>query len=150
MPPGAPLRRVLVPLDGSDLAEQAVQPAAEIARRLHAPLTLLQVVPSEIEIYMGSNYVAYLFDILDQLKAAADEYLDAQADAVAAVGVACEVQVAVGSAPAQISEAARVNPDTLIVLSSHGRSGLGRAVLGSVADRVIHESHGPVLVIRAA
>lgn len=145
----APVSRVLLPLDGSDLAEQALPAAAAIAKQLGIPLTLVQVVPSELEIYMGSNYVAYPFDIMDQLKAAARAYLDAQVGAAEKGGAACEVQVAVGAAAVQISEAARAVAGTLIVLSSHGRSGLGRAVLGSVADRVIHESHSPVLVIRA-
>ncbi|MSQ27252.1 MAG: universal stress protein [Dehalococcoidia bacterium] len=143
------LARVLVGLDGSDLAEAALPYAAELARRLKLTVTLVQVVPSEVELFAGSNYVAYPIDIVSELKAAAGEYLDEKAAQVSGAGLICDTVVGVGGPVSHLIEAANHVPGTLIVVSSHGRSGLGRTILGSVADRVIHESHGPVLVVRA-
>ena len=142
------LARILVGLDGSDLAEAALPYAAALARRLQLPLTLVQVVPSEVELFAGSNYVAYPMDIVSEIKAAAGQYLEEQASKLGAEGIVCDTAVEVGAPVTHLIEVANRHPGTLIVLSSHGRSGLGRAVLGSVTDRVIHESHGPVLVVR--
>ncbi|MEK7214987.1 MAG: universal stress protein [Chloroflexota bacterium] len=147
--PASGLTRVLVGLDGSELAETALSYAAELAEGLRLTLTLVQEVPSEVELFAGSNYVAYPIDIVSELKAAAGEYLEEKAAQLSGAGLICDTVVAVGGPVSHLIEAANRLPGTLIVVSSHGRSGLGRAILGSVADRVIHESHGPVLVVRA-
>ncbi|MEK7214004.1 MAG: universal stress protein, partial [Chloroflexota bacterium] len=146
---GPPLARILVGLDGSDRAEASLPYAVALAQHLKLPLTLTQVVPSEVELFPGPNYVDYPDDIVAELIANAGEYLDKHARKLDGEGIVCDTKVEVGFPATQLIGVANRQPGTLIVLSSHGRPGLDRALLGDVTGRVIHESHWPVLVIRA-
>lgn len=117
--------RVLVPLDGSDLAARGAQVGAHLASALGVPLALLAVVPDAPEIP----------PVRDRLRAQID----------AGVLPDGELTVRAGLMPAAtIIEAAA--PDTLVVMASHGRGRLTGAVLGSVAEAVVREGRLPVVV----
>ena len=126
----ADVRHVLVPLDGSPLAERMVGPATTFARAVGADVTLL---------------IAQA----DARHADADGYLAKQAATVRAGGLAVETRVVgQGHAADAIVTAAEARPGTVIALATHGRGGLSKLVWGSVTDQVVHRARGPVLVFK--
>jgi nucleotide-binding universal stress UspA family protein len=137
-------RRILVPLDGSPLSERSLPVAIQVARATGARLILLQVVwvsgmPSET---------------LDQHHFRAMQtgtsYLEQIATALTKNDLAVETVVAPGDAVERILEEIALRDIDLVVMSTHGRSGLGRWMYGSVAEAVLHHSRAPVLLVRAA
>jgi nucleotide-binding universal stress UspA family protein len=127
---------VLVPLDGSALAEQVVRPAADLAGLLGAGCTLLGVEAPDAPAPAEAEARAYLERVAARLRAAG-------------LRVATRVVVARHAAEAILEQASAQKSD-LIALATHGRGGLSRVVLGSVADRVLQGASGPVLVYRPA
>lgn len=135
--PEPSLQRLLVPLDGSPLAEQALAPALELARLLEARCTLLRVVET------GPAAEA----VLDEHRADAETYLRSAAQRLAGSVLPVRTRVVVARHAAE-AIAAEARASDLIVLATHGRGGIRRLLLGSVASKVIHESPVPVLVCR--
>jgi nucleotide-binding universal stress UspA family protein len=137
------LQTILVPLDGSTLAEGALGRAAELAGDTGARLLLLRAV--EASALLGTDRV----DAEVRLVRDAEEYLaavSARARAMGARNVATSVWY---GAPAwAIPEAARAYGADLIVMTTHGRSGLGRLILGSVAEQVLRATTAPILLLR--
>jgi nucleotide-binding universal stress UspA family protein len=134
---------ILVPLDGSALAEAALLPAIELARERGAKVVLLRAAEA---------HARPMVDPTEAQVAAvreAEQYVAGVRDRVRQRGVA-DVEASVWyGAPAQaIVEAAQFRKADLIVMSSHGRSGLGRLVLGSVAETVLRSTAVPILLIR--
>jgi nucleotide-binding universal stress UspA family protein len=146
----ATIRRLVVALDGSPLAEHALSPARDLARALAVPLVLLHVVdflqPAfAADPYGGANYQ----QLLTMVEAGAASYLGEVAARERAHGLTVET-VQVTGAPAEvIAHYVRAHPDSLLVLGTHGRSGWRAAVIGSVARRVVLLAGGPVLLVRA-
>ena len=134
---------ILVPLDGSALAEAALAPAIELARANNAKLVLLRATEA---------HAAPLTDLTEAQVAAvrgAEEYLDSVRTRINAVELAAvDTSVWYGPPAEAIVEAARFRRADLIVMSSHGRSGVGRLVLGSVAETVLRASTVPILLLR--
>lgn len=121
----------LVPLDGSKLAEKAAVTAAELARRCSARLVFLMVCPT-------SERQAEAADYLDRLaRSARHEGLEARGEAY------------LGEPAERIVRAAKEDGADLIIMSSHGRTGLARTVFGSVAETVMRLAHCPVMVVKA-
>ena len=161
--PESSLRSVVVPLDGSPLSELAIPHAISVAGALSAGITVLRITPSEDQYRtqlnlalpeMGTGTMPD-FDMAspDELTAddaaEASDYLDDVRNRMSidhAHGVATEHQVNDNIAQT-IIERASAQP-SLVAMTTHGRSGVGRMVLGSVTDRVIRHSNLPVLVIR--
>lgn len=145
------LRLLLVPLDGSALAEQVIPTAESFARALGLRLRLLRVVSMPVlafaDAYGAASAEAYV-QVLEGLEEEADRYLADQAAAFAARGIEADVIRGRVDAAAEIVRTAEQEEGTLVMMSTHGRSGLGRAVLGSVADRVVREHRGPVVLLR--
>lgn len=140
------VRRILVPLDGSELGERALPMAIEMAKALGASVLLAEVMRWAAQTYAfgGADVNAAMID--EELNKAAESYLDGVAKGLDAdLNVATEV---LRGAPADclIDLVAREHVD-LVVMSSHTRSGVARAVLGSVADRMTR-SNAPVLLVR--
>ena len=137
---GAPaFKRILVPLDGSDLAATALPPAVELARGAGAELILLRAVEQQ------PQYVSLLMMRRDQAAAALDAL-------VADIGLQVPVTPVVAadyrdSAEAIVEEAARHQAD-LIVMATHGYGGVRRWMLGSVADKVLQAAPAPLLLVR--
>ena len=134
--------KILVPLDGSRLAEAALGEAMEFARA-GAALVLLRAAEAA-RVPMADPTEAQVAVVRE-----AEAYLDGVAERARAAGVA-DVQTSVWYGPPgeAIIEAAHVRKADLIVMSSHGRSGLGRLVFGSVAETVLRGTTTPILLIR--
>lgn len=141
--PRAPLL-VLVPLDGSPLAELALPHAALLAKRLPSRLLLLRVNPE-----IGGGLDPYTMRRLaEEDGAVARAYLAEQQRKLAEIGVGAEGVVRVGEPVSAISDVIRERGVAFVVMTTHGRSGLQRAFFGSVADRLLRESPVPVMVVR--
>jgi nucleotide-binding universal stress UspA family protein len=140
------LANILVPLDGSALAERALAKALElISDTPTATLVLLRA--AEATTLPGADPTEAQIAAVQE----AESYLETVAQRLAEEGVANVLtSVWYGPPAPAIIEAARVRDIDLIVMSTHGRSGLGRLILGSVAESVLRGTHTPVLLLRAA
>jgi nucleotide-binding universal stress UspA family protein len=134
------MQTILVPLDGSELAERALGPALQLAHARHASILLLQVVPQHAR-----------EPIEDQTAdlAAAEAYLSRVANRLRQQHATVVVEACAGPTVDRIVDEARLWHNGLIVMSTHGRGGLDRLLHGSVADAVIHRARVPVLLIPA-
>lgn len=144
---------ILVPLDGSPLAEVALPYAEEFADRLGAEITLLQVVSLSIHAYPAAEGVIeipYADEEEKLLEARAKEYLERVGGRLKAKGVSVQPEVRVGLAADEITNYAARGDVGLVVMATHGRSGIGRWVLGSVAQKVVRATNRPLVLIRAA
>lgn len=139
--------QVLVPLDGSDEAEKALSPARDLALTLGSELLLLSVV-EPIAVYPYRHLEA-IGDLAEIQEAEAEQYLGQVATKLrTADGVAVSTRITHGEAAAQICAVAREVDAAAIAMFTHGRSGLARVLLGSVATRTLHQSTVPVLIYR--
>jgi nucleotide-binding universal stress UspA family protein len=150
-PPDTGSRRALVALDGSPFAEAALGPAQDLARALGAGLVLLRVVEPPGAAF-GGALGEVPSDPTGEL-AAARAYLDAVPGRLPAPpesgAGAAPAGRALAGAPAQtIAAVAGEEAVSAIAMATHGRSGLARAVLGSVATEVLHRTSVPVLLVR--
>jgi nucleotide-binding universal stress UspA family protein len=137
------VKTILVPLDGSIVAEAALTPAVDLAREAGARLVLLRAAQAHT-LPMADPIQAQV-DVMRE----AQEYLAAARARVTAAGVRdVEISAWYGPAVEAIVEAARYRHADLIVMSSHGRSGVSRLVLGSVAESVLRATAVPILLIR--
>ncbi|MFW5905190.1 MAG: universal stress protein [bacterium] len=141
--------RLVVPLDGSGTAEVALKPALELAEAFSARVTALQVVPAAVELtsVQGVRGVRLEGEGHRRRIAEARSHLEAVAERLAGAPVDFRVVEHQSAAEGVIRTARELEAD-LIVMSSHGRGGLARVVLGSVADKVVRGSVLPVLVVR--
>jgi nucleotide-binding universal stress UspA family protein len=154
VPPGAPDAwsvpehpALLVPLDGSAVADQALDTAVPLARALGAALHLLRVVePIHYAAYYDAPVLVRRTPDIEV--AQAERHLQALAERLMAAGHAVTTQVVVGQPAAQIVEVARERGAVLTVLATHGRGGLARFVMGSVATDVLRHAAGPLLLVR--
>lgn len=143
-------RRLLVPLDGSALAEKALAHAQELARLFGSELILLRVVVSPYTLVAPDLILAGADPDLPALRANAEAYLRSVASRLEGQGVTVRTVVCDGPVAETILDQAQAQDADLIVMSTHGRSGVRRWVYGSVAERVLQGAACPVLLIRAA
>lgn len=143
--PNDQIRRILLPLDDSSLADESLEPASELALAAGAELLLIQIV----EISVVTEAAPYLLDPEAEL-ARAREYLDRIADRMKASGLAVTSYSAVGDPSATLALIAREGDADLIAMATHGRSGLTHLLLGSVATGTVRQSTVPVLLSRPA
>ena len=139
---------LLVPTDFSPDAERALDYAIALARTLHAQVTLLHVISA---VYWATGEVpgALSATVLEELEAIAQQSLEQALQRVRDAGLEGEALVVHGSPFECIVAAARDQGIDLIVMGSHGRTGLRHVLLGSVAERVVRLAPCPVLVTRA-
>lgn len=135
------IRTILAPLDGSDLAERALPEACRLAREETAVIVLVRVARAS---FPHNDLRAYHTAVTT-----AEEYLDGVAGQLRRQGLTVRTDVFVSDPAEAIALAALVHGADVIVMSTHGRSGLGRVVPGSVADRVLQEANVPVLFVPA-
>jgi len=141
-------KRILIPLDGSALAEQALPHAIAQARNFEAELVLLRVLaplpssPLLGEVARGRAQAS--------LNASAGEYLERVVARVRENNIPVRVATVEGSPHVNVIQFAEANEVDLIVMSTRGQSGLSRWLMGSVADRVVRGATVPVLLVRAA
>lgn len=144
---------LLVPLDGSHLAEAALPPALELASKFNSKISLVWVIQPPHLIMTAANgsvYAQLLTEMRHQSEQDADAYLKAHQDSLRQQGHEAHIQVTEGEniADALLQVADNLKVDA-IVMSTHGRGGLSRWVFGSVADKVLRYAGVPVLLIRA-
>ena len=148
-----PWKRILVPLDGSALAEQALPLAITLARRTQAELMLLHVAVPLVDYVPGlspfSRPIPTSIAFPDLLREQAQQQLATTIKRFATRDVAMTPVVLFGYAAETIVDAAIERQADLIVMATHGYSGLRRWTLGSVADKVLHDSTVPLLLARA-
>jgi nucleotide-binding universal stress UspA family protein len=144
-------RHILIPTDGSELAGRAVRHGLALAKAVGAKVTALTVgapfdvytVPASKVYEMSEAFAAHA----ERAKAAAQKVLDGVAEQARAAGVACETVQAEQHHPYEgIIETAERRGCDLIVIASHGRSGIAAIVLGSVTTKVLTHTKIPVLV----
>jgi nucleotide-binding universal stress UspA family protein len=142
-------QRILVPLDGSTRAEQALAVAARLARASEGSLVLLQVVTSPIDSWAYQSEVSLLHEqIVETSIAGAETYLALLARSEDLAGIKIKTEVMYGTAAQSILHVTHARRADLIVMCSHGRTGISRWALGSVAHQIAHHSPVPVLVLR--
>ena len=141
-------KRILVPLDGSPRAEQAIPVAARIARALGGSLILLRVATAPVDTGKYSSTSGYVEETVDADITHATSYLEYIAGSEKLVGINIEVKAFIGAVAPTILSAAQSFHASLIVMCSHGYTGFKRWALGSVADKVTRHSSIPVLVLR--
>jgi nucleotide-binding universal stress UspA family protein len=158
------MKTILVPLDGSALAEQVLPYVRLMAPVLNARVKLLRIVSeAEIEqtdamlyqmatVYGAGEAIAaereHLREMLEARSQQARNYLAGQAERLGEYGLQVSVDVVIGHAPELIAEVADHEDVALIAMATHGYGGLRRWALGSVADKVIHITDTPVLLVR--
>jgi nucleotide-binding universal stress UspA family protein len=144
-------RHILIPLDGSGLAEQILEPALALGDLTQTAYTLLGVVePLVVPGYAPLAQAAPLdVQVTQMVQAEAQRYLDDLAQRLRAGGRQVHTRTLFAGQPAvAILDAARANGADLIALATHGRSGLARLLIGSVADKVRRGADMPVLLYR--
>jgi len=154
----ASLKTMVVPLDGSLLAEKVLPIATELASRLTLEIVLVRVLtrlyfgPPDTILPLFSQNVLNQKELWAQASAEVDEYLASKVEELRAQELpyvsSLLLESSAGGAAAEIIDLARKTPANLVAMSTHGRSGVGRRVLGSVTERVVRYSNDPVLVLR--
>jgi nucleotide-binding universal stress UspA family protein len=145
-PEASPCRRILVPLDGSELAEQILPAVTPIASALGCEMTLLQVPIIHASGSLTGGWDLPLFETADQ---DARDYLERLASDLREKGIDTSTATWVGPVAESIVDYAQVNDVDLIAMCTHGRTGIARWALGSVADRVLRAGDKPILLVRA-
>lgn len=146
----APFKRILVPLDGSEIAEQALPEAARLAAAAGLPVTLVQVINPSLEYSMvGQGMTPITPDLYNEVEAdftaQANEALDQGAAKLGAVKGGVTKTVLQGGTVEALKQ--YTEPGDLIVMTSHGRTGFRRFLLGSVAQSIINERVAPVVLV---
>jgi universal stress protein A len=144
---GAPFRikNILVPIDFSDCSKKALRYAVPLAKQHGATVTLLHVVRTPI--YPGDEYVDFAPIEADIRKGAEKELASLAIEEIP--GTVKETTVIRNGSPTlEIIDSAKALAADLIVISTHGRTGLKHVLLGSVAEHVVREAPCPVLVVR--
>lgn len=144
--------RLLVPVDGSELAAQALPVAMDLCRTLGGELILVRVVPPGVWPYTvaaGYETPETAEKLQDEALREARDYLQQTAAGVRAAGIAVTTRLEDDTpGPGLLDVLSSQHPD-LVVMTTHGRTGLARAVLGSVADQVVRSGEAPVLLLRS-
>ncbi len=145
-------KRILVPLDGSTESREVLPYVRELASLFQSSLFLFRVVPPHFP--LSSPYIPHAAQEVrahDLEEEAAREALDAEARELKEAGFQVETRVELGAHPAdEILELARDREADLIAMTTHGRGGVSRLVLGSVADKVVRGGTVPVFLHRAS
>ncbi len=147
-------KKIMVPLDGSKLAECVLPHVDTIVKGCVAPEVVLVQAVEPIAIPYGRETAEIAS--LEQLKAfevhnkvEAEKYLRKTAVRLNKAGISAKGNVIYGKAAEALTEFANKNGIDLIVIATHGRSGVSRWVWGSVADRILHSASVPILMVRA-
>jgi nucleotide-binding universal stress UspA family protein len=156
MPRVAKLAAIMAPVDGSESSEQAAFVAADIARAFESRIHLVRVVDTPTVYGMMGRHPdvatsGEIFqDVIESLKREALTYVDDLATRLAVDGISVKPVVIEGFAGEQLLRYERTNYFNLVVMSTSGRTGVSRAVFGSVAERILKLGRSPVLMIGPA
>lgn len=144
------IRLILLPTDFSECGNYALSYAASLARKFDAAILCLHVIEPMVPTvgYSGMTEPLPLADISDQLEDSAERELPKFADCEECAGLEIEELIVHGEAASEIVRVAKDRKVDLIVISSHGRTGLGRMLFGSTAEAVVRHAPCPVLVVK--
>lgn len=150
---GIELKTVFVPLDGSALAEKILPHVIALAKKIKLEVQLVRIYSLPPDTYLVGDgvYMQTLGQQRETIQKEAETYLEGKVEELRAEGLDQVISTAIRGDPAgEIIDLAQRTANNLIAMSSHGRSGIAQWVIGSVAEKVIHHSRDPVLVIRPA
>jgi nucleotide-binding universal stress UspA family protein len=144
------LQKIVLPTDFSGCANYALPYAASIARATGATIICVHVVEPVVPAvgYTGLAEPMPIADISDQLEDSAERQLPKLAECEECEGLKIEEVIVHGDAAAEIVRVAEEHDADLVVISSHGRTGLGRIIFGSTAEAVVRHATCPVLVVK--
>src|SRR5262249_52991469 len=132
------VRQILIPLDGSALAEDILEPAVALATIMHTECTLLQAItPLVAEDALDALVIGKDDQQLARWRAEACAYLERVAERLRAQGVPARTSVVVGPAREAILDYSRQHLIDLIAMATHGRGGIARILVGSVAEQIV-------------
>jgi nucleotide-binding universal stress UspA family protein len=132
-------KRILVPLDGSPLAEAVLPHVEALAPRIEAEIVLIQVLPA----------TGVLAEIAQREEETTRSYLERVVKRLQAEGLQARFTIRYGESASEILDYAEVNDVDLIATSTHGRSGISRWVFGSIAEKILRGTNIPILLVRA-
>jgi nucleotide-binding universal stress UspA family protein len=138
--------RILVPLDGSPLAEQVLPYVSRISLGLGIPVYLFQVLDAVNERLADPAHGLYTSAIADGLHDNAIDYLNSVKRNMSGKEITTDAYE--GNAVSSIIEEADKSPGSLVAMSTHGRSGVTRLLMGSATDNVLHHTKNPMLIVR--
>ena len=139
------LKKIIAPLDGSALAELTLLHVRELAKKLDMEVVLVRSYDQMVQ-----GHVPYADRIKNKFRDEAKTYLESKVTQLTNDGIKrVSYLMPQGNAAENIVDITRETADNLVAICTHGRSGIGRWVLGSVTDHVVRHSIGPVLIIRA-
>ncbi len=140
-------KKILVPLDGSELSESVLSHVVTIATSCQVPEVVLTRVREPLDKSVKETLDAKIASQLDEAyHDEAANYLEKIATTLKRKGIAVKVEVLSGNPAEEIIKYSQRNGVDLIIMSTHGRSGVSRWVFGSVADKVIRQTEIPVLI----
>ena len=142
-------QNILVPVDGSETSYTAVAQAAELAKAFGGKITVVQVLA--LDPYIAAEYISanQTNDLIERARTSVLKTLEEAAAKFSDLGIPVEAKLLEGQVVhREIIREAETSKADLIVIGSHGRTGLKRLFLGSVAQSVLGEAHIPVLVVR--
>jgi nucleotide-binding universal stress UspA family protein len=142
-------KRILVPVDGSPTSMRAVSSAIAIAKAFDGAVTAIYVIDPYPFAGVGTDFAYGQAQYLSAATAEANDAIKTAREQIELAGVAVKTRVVEEHTPWRgiLETASAINAD-LVVMGSHGRRGLEKLVLGSVAQRVLQHAHLPVLVVR--
>ncbi len=144
----ATLRKILVPLDGSPLAEKALPHVVQLATKMMMEVVLVQAPAAPRAASVEQDSDPAFQQIAKEIIKEAQGYLEAKVKELQAKGLKVSSLLLDGEAAGEIIDLARKTPNNLIAMRTHGWSGIGRWVLGNVTERVVRHSGDPVLIVR--
>ncbi len=146
-------QRILVPVDGSPPSDAGLTRAIEMAKLTGGQLRLLHVTDPMPFAFSAEGYAAMASDVLALLRRAGDEVLQKARQRVVQEGVAVDTVLFDGLGAGlcdRVCDQVKAWEAELIVIGTHGRRGLARALLGSDAERILRSATVPILLVRAA
>ena len=145
------VRRILCPIDFSDYSRAALAEAEAVAVRFDAELIVAHVVePVLYPVAYGLPIADAGFNLEEESRTGAQKALTPVVDEIVARGVNAKTLVTTGTAALKICDLVEENDVDLVVISTHGLTGVKHALLGSTAERVVRRCKAPVLTVKAA
>ena len=148
----ATLKSIVVPLDGSKMAETVLPRAVDLAKKLGLEIVLTRAYQIPLSAYGGADaaFIPNNEGLLTLVRQESEAYLETKVNELHQNGIEKVSSILlVGSGADEIIDLARSTPNNLIAMCTHGRSGVKRWALGSVTEKVVRHSGDPVLVVRA-
>jgi nucleotide-binding universal stress UspA family protein len=140
-------KKILVPVDGSELAELVFPYLHSLAVKENAEINLVQVPPINFA-YYPPDVVMDVAMIIESAQKGAESYLEQAANKLRKDGLNVKTVIRTGNIADEILAEAEASGADVIAMTTHGRSGVTRFVMGSIADKVLHDAKIPVFVVR--